>query len=135
PVEPSRLPDCRPHAADGGRQPGGYHRGDGHDGLCCHQALLLYERSFARRPGLSATLIQEATQTIASTAKMYAGTRPVSSPRALKSTGKMNGITAIRIPTILAPLMALPKSRTASATVRERSDIRLNGSMIGVGST
>ncbi len=65
--------------------------------------------------------------------KIYACTIPVSKPSAFMMTGKIKGEMLSRIATIIPPLMMLPNSRTASASVRDTSLMRLNGSMIKVG--
>ena len=58
---------------------------------------------------------------------------PVSRPSNCITTGKKNGVSDNRMPASTVPLMMLPYSLTASATVREISPIRLNGSISGVG--
>ncbi len=60
---------------------------------------------------------------------------PVSRPSAVITIGKMKGVMVSRIAMIIAPLIMLPNRRTASASVRETSLMRLNGSMMTVGST
>ena len=66
--------------------------------------------------------------------KIYACTMPVSSPSTVMTMGKIKGVMLSRMPMIMAPLIMLPNSRTASASVREISLMRLNGSMMTVGS-
>ena len=48
--------------------------------------------------------------------------------------GKMRGVIVSRIPIIIAPLIMLPKRRTARASVRESSLMILNGNIMRVGS-
>ena len=59
---------------------------------------------------------------------------PVSRPSTVMKTGKMNGVMVSRMAMIIPPLIMLPKSRTARASVRESSLMILNGSMMTVGS-
>ena len=66
---------------------------------------------------------------------MYAWITPVSRPSALSSAGNSSGASARRIATILAKLITLPNNRTASAKVRDSSDMMLNGSMNAFGRT
>ena len=48
--------------------------------------------------------------------------------------GKRKGVIVSRMARIIAPLIMLPNNRTASASVRDTSLMRLNGSMMIVGS-
>ena len=58
---------------------------------------------------------------------------PVSKPRTFMTIGKIKGVILNRIATIIPPLMILPNNRTANASVRVISLIRLKGSMMTVG--
>lgn len=66
--------------------------------------------------------------------KIYACTVPVSRPNKFITTGKINGEMLNKIAMIIPPLIILPNNRTAKAKVRETSPIKLNGSIIQVGS-
>src|SRR5690606_39846951 len=65
--------------------------------------------------------------------KMYAWIKPINKPSASMRMGKNSGATASRIAPIIEPLMMLPKSRMASATVRVSSPRTFIGSINGLG--
>jgi hypothetical protein len=66
--------------------------------------------------------------------KIYACTIPVSKPSTFITTGNMKGEILKRIATIIPPLMILPNSLTANASVLDNSLMILNGIMMNVGS-
>ena len=51
---------------------------------------------------------------------------PVSSPSTVMTIGKMKGVMVSKMAMIIAPLIMLPKRRTASARVRETSSGYMN---------
>jgi hypothetical protein len=58
---------------------------------------------------------------------MYACMTPMSRPNACITTGKNSGATPSSSAAMTVPLMTLPKSRTASASVRESSPMIVKG--------
>ena len=52
---------------------------------------------------------------------------------AIISSGKMKGVMVSRMPMIIAPLIMLPNSRTARASVRDSSLMMLKGNIMMVG--